>query len=332
MPLVTLVGGSGFLGRYAAQRFARAGWRVRIAVRRPNDAIAMRTYGAVGQVEPVQANVRDDASVARAVAGADLVVNFVGILAEGGKQTFDSVQAEGAARVARLAKEAGVPRFIQLSAIGANADSDSDYARTKAEGEAAVREVFPNAAILRPSIVFGAEDQFFNRFAGMARMSPVIPVVGAETRFQPVFVDDVARAILSVAESEAFDGETYELGGPQAYTFTELMQSMLGTIQRRRLILPLPFWVARIQAWFLDFIPYVSLGLASNSLLTSDQVKLLKADNVVGDSAKSFADLGILDLASVEAITPSYLYRFRPHGQYDKHQVAENDPALNGDG
>ena len=316
MPLAVLVGGSGFVGRYAAQQLARAGWRVRVAVRRPNEALQMRTYGDVGQVEPVQANIRDDASIARAVAGADVVINLVGVLFETGRQTFNAVQSEGAERVARLAKEAGVPRFVHVSAIGADAASRSDYARTKAEGEAGARKHYPNAVILRPSIIFGPEDQFFNRFAAMARFSPVIPVVGAATRFQPVFVEDVARAILAAATDPETDGQVFELGGPGVYTFDELMQMMLGVIHRRRFTLPLPFFIAGIQASLLDLIPYLSLGLMPNSLLTRDQVRLLAKDNVVGDAVGTFADLDVAP-TTVEAVIPSYLYRYRPYGQYD---------------
>lgn len=316
MPLAVLVGGSGFVGKYVAQRLARDGWRVRVAVRRPNEALQMRSYGDVGQVEPVQANIRDDASIARAVYGADVVINLVGVLAEMGRQTFQAVQADGAERVARLAAEAGVPRFVQVSAIGADASSKSAYARTKAEGEAGVRKHYPNAVVLRPSIIFGAEDQFFNRFAAMARVSPAIPVVGPKTLFQPVYVDDVAKAIVKAANDPLTDGATYELGGPRRYTFKELMEMMLGVIHRRRLILPLPFFIARIQAWFLDLIPYVSLGFASNTLLTLDQVKLLAKDNVVGEGVGTLTDLGVSP-TTVEAVIPSYLYRFRPYGQYD---------------
>lgn len=316
MPLAVLVGGSGFVGRYAAQQLARAGWRVRVAVRRPNEALQMRTYGDVGQVEPVQANIRDDASIARAVAGADVVVNLVGVLFETGRQTFKAVQADGAERVARLAKEAGVPRLIHVSAIGADAESRSAYARTKAEGEAGVRKHYPNVVILRPSIIFGPEDQFFNRFAAMARISPVIPVVGAGTRFQPVFVEDVARAILAAASDPETDGGVFELGGPAVYTFDELMQVMLGVIHRRRFTLPVPFFIAGVKAFFLDLIPYLSFGLVPNSILTRDQVRLLAKDNVVGDAVGTFADLGVSP-TTIEAVIPSYLYRYRPYGQYD---------------
>lgn len=317
MRLATLVGGSGFLGRYVAQAFARAGWRVRVAVRRPNAALAMRTYGDVGQVEPVQANIRDDASIARAVDGAELVVNLVGILAPSGKQSFDAVQAQGAERVAQAAKTAGAGRFIQVSAIGADADSLSDYARTKALGEQAASTAFSDAVILRPSIVFGPEDQFFNRFAGMARFAPAVPVVGAKTRFQPVYVNDVAHAIVASAERSAgVDGRTLELGGPRVYTFEALMGVMLDTIKRKRFLARLPFWAAKLQGRAFDLIPTLTLGALPNSVLTLDQVRLLEKDNVVDPAKDGFKALGMTP-TSVEAILPTYLYRFRPYGQYD---------------
>jgi len=224
--LVTIYGGSGFIGRYIARRMAKAGWRVRVAVRRPNEAIFVRPYGVVGQVEPVFCNIRDDASVRAVMQGADAVVNCVGVLNEVGRNRFDAVQAEGAARVARIAAELGVDRLVQLSAIGADPDAASAYARSKAAGEAAVRLAFPQAVILRPSVVFGAEDQFFNRFAAMTRLGPFLPVVGAGTRFQPVYVDDVAQAAVKAVLGEAAPG-VYELGGPDVHSFRALMQKML---------------------------------------------------------------------------------------------------------
>jgi len=230
--LVTIYGGSGFVGRYIARRMAKEGWRVRVAVRRPNEAIFVKPYGVVGQVEPVLCNIRDDASVAAVMQGADVVVNCVGILAKSGKNTFDSVQSEGAARVARLAAEHGITRMIHVSAIGADAESDSDYARTKAAGETAVLQHMPDAMILRPSIVFGPEDQFFNRFASLSRMGPILPVVGAATKFQPVYVDDVAHAAV-LGITGAASGGIYELGGPDVRTFRDLMTEMLSVIRRR---------------------------------------------------------------------------------------------------
>ena len=311
--LLTIYGGSGFVGRYIARRAAKAGWRVRVAVRRPQEAIFVRTYGVVGQVEPIGCNLRDEASVKAAATGADAVVNCVGILAPEGRNTFDAVQAEGAARVARLAAEAGVARFVQISAIGADAQSKSAYARTKAAGEAAVLEHMPQAVILRPSIVFGQEDQFFNRFAGMTRLSPFLPVVGARTRFQPVYVDDVAQAAMMGVEGDAAPG-IYELGGPDVETFRELMQRMLGVIGKRRLIVNTPFWAAIPMGAGFDLLNRLSFGLISGPL-TLDQVRNLAKDNVVDPARKSFADLGI-EPHAMDGILPEYLWRFRKSGQY----------------
>ena len=312
--LVTIYGGSGFVGRYVARRMAKEGWRVRVAVRRPNEAIFVRPYGVVGQVEPVLCNIRDDASVRAAMAGADAVVNCVGILNELGRNRFDAVQAEGAARVARIAAESGVAALVHVSAIGADAGSDSAYARSKAAGEAAVTQAYPAAVILRPSVIFGTEDQFFNRFAAMARLSPVLPVVGGATRFQPVWVDDVAQAAVLGATGRAAPG-IYELGGPEVDTFRGLMQRMLGTINRRRLIVNLPFALARIMAFFLDLGQTLTGGLVENRMLTRDQVRNLARDNVVAEGARGFDALGIRP-KPMAAVLPDYLWRFRPSGQY----------------
>ena len=289
--LVTIYGGSGFVGRYVAQRMARRGWRVRVAVRRPNEAMFVKPYGVVGQVEPVLCNIRNDDSVRQAMRGADAVVNCVGVLAEGGKNTFDAVQHAGAARIARIAADEGVTRMVHLSAIGADPESDSAYARTKGLGEAAVENALPNAIILRPSIIFGNEDEFFNRFAGMAQFSPVIPLFGAETRFQPVHVDDVAQAAELAIIGEAAPG-IYELGGPNVNTFRELVHQMLGIIHRRRLVVGLPFWVGRMTARLFSAVKFVTLGLAP-APVTLDQLKQLARDNTVSDGARGLADLGI---------------------------------------
>lgn len=313
--LVTIYGGSGFVGRYIARRMAKAGWRVRVAVRRPNEAIFVKPYGVVGQVEPVLCNIRDDASVRAVMSGADAVVNCVGILAEVGKNQFDAVQAEGAERVARLAAEEQVARLVHVSAIGADAEAESDYARTKAEGEAGVLAHMPGAVILRPSIIFGPEDQFFNRFASMSRLGPVLPVVGAETRFQPVYVDDVAKAAELALTGDVAPG-IYELGGPEVASFRELMQQMLGVIHRRRLVLNVPFFAARIMAFGFDMLQAVTFGLITNGMITRDQVRNLANDNVVGDGAKGFAELGITPV-TMASVLPDYLWRFRPSGQYD---------------
>lgn len=309
--LVTIFGGSGFVGRYIARRLAKQGWRVRVAVRRPNEAMHVKPYGVPGQVEPVLCNIRDDASVAAVMNGADAVVNCVGILAEAGKNSFDAVQADGAGRVARIAADQGVTQMVHLSAIGADADSDSDYARTKAEGEAQVLAAFPAAVILRPSIIFGPEDDFFNRFAGM--MGPVLPLVGGNTKFQPVYVDDVAQAAAKAVEGNVAAG-IYELGGPDVDSMKGLMATMLSEIRRRKLVLNLPFFAGALMGWGFDLVKALSLGLIKGPI-TKDQVKLLRNNNVVGADAKGFAELGITPVA-MEAVLPDYLWRFRPSGQY----------------
>jgi uncharacterized protein YbjT (DUF2867 family) len=313
-PIATVFGGSGFVGRYIVQRLANAGWRVRVAVRRPNEALFVRSYGTVGQVEPVQANIRDDVSVRRAIEGAAAVVNCVGILVAQGRQNFHSVQAEGAGRIARIAAHLRAPKLVHVSAIGADPDIESAYARSKAEGEAAVQSAFPSAVILRPSIVFGTEDQFFNRFAAMARLSPVLPLVGPETRFQPVYVDDVAAAASVAVLNDVAPG-IYELGGPEVLTFRELMQRMLEIIGRRRAIVTIPWPLARFQASILDLGQRLTRGLITNSLITRDQVRLLARDNVVSEGARGFAELGIVPTA-MHAVLESYLQVYRPQGQF----------------
>lgn len=320
--LVTIFGGSGFVGRYVARRMAESGWRVRVACRNPNEALFVRTYGVVGQVEPVACNIRDTASVAAVLNGADAAVNCIGILAEKGKNSFDAVQDEGAARVAEQAAKAGVSRFVHISAIGADVDADSDYARTKGEGEAAVRAAFPGAVILRPSIIFGPEDDFFNRFGEMLRWTPVLPAVGAKTRFQPVYVDDVAAAA-EKAVLGAVDAGIYELGGPDVETFRELLQRLLGETRRRRLVVGVPFWAASIKGSAITIAHKLSLGIVP-LLLTRDQVKNLRHDNVVADDAKGFEAFGI-DPTAMEAILPDYLWRFRPQGQYSDITASAKD-------
>jgi len=312
--LVTIYGGSGFVGRYVARRMAKEGWRVRVAVRRPNEAIFVKPYGAVGQVEPVLCNIRDDASVRAVMHGADAVVNCVGILAPSGKNQFDAVQHEGAERVARIASEEGVSHLVHISAIGADKGSSSVYARTKALGEEGVLLNFPQAVILRPSIVFGSEDEFFNRFASMSRFGPVLAIVGAETKFQPVYVDDVANAAVKGVLGEAASG-VYELGGPEVATFRDLMKSMLDLVRRRRLIVNIPFWVAGIMGTSFDIVKAMSGGLIAGPL-TRDQVRNLANDNIVSEGAKGLADLDI-EPTAFEVILPNYLWRFRPSGQFD---------------
>ena len=321
--LVTIIGGSGFVGRYVARRMAKAGWRVRVAVRRPNEALFVKPYGVPGQVEPVACNIRDDASLRAVIRSADAVVNCVGVLNGVGKNTFDAVQAEGAGRVARIAAEMGVERLVHISAIGADAQSDSDYARTKGEGEAAVLSAYPSAVILRPSIIFGTEDQFFNRFAAMTRMGPILPVVGGNTRFQPVYVDDVAQAAVAGVTGEAAPG-IYELGGPEVDTFRGLMGRMLKVIQRRRAVINMPFVVAKAMGFGFDMVQAVTLGLIENKMITRDQVRNLARDNVVSPTARGFAELGITPTA-MEAVLPEYLWRYRPSGQF----AAIKDSAKN---
>ncbi len=311
--LVTIYGGSGFVGRYIALRMAKEGWRVRVAVRRPNEAIFVRPYGVVGQVEPVFCNIRDDDSVRSVMHGADAVVNCVGTFDKGGKNNFDAVQQDGAERIARIASETDVATMVHISAIGADPDGVSLYARSKGKGEEGVLHHMPQAVILRPSVIFGPEDQFFNRFAGMTRLGPVLPVVGARTKFQPVYVDDVAKAAVKGILGEA-KGGIYELGGPDVQSFRELMQTMLGVIRRRRLILNIPFFVAGVMGRVFDLVQSASGGLIP-AQITADQVRSLRSDNVVTGKTKTFADLEITPTA-IPAVLPDYLWRFRPSGQY----------------
>jgi len=309
--LVTVFGGSGFLGRHVVRALAREGYRIRPAVRRPDLAGHLQPLGRVGQIHAVQANLRYPASIAAAVRGADVVINLVGILFERGRQRFEAVHTEGARHVAQAAAAAGA-RLIHVSALGADADSPALYGRTKAAGEAAVLGAAPDALIFRPSILFGPEDDFFNRFAGMARMFPALPLVGGgHTRFQPVFAGDVAQAILQATRGRAKEGTIYELGGPKVRSFRELMEYVLAVTERRRLLVPLPFGVAKLQSYFLQLLP--------TPLLTPDQVELLRSDNVVSEAARAegrtFAALGI-EPSAMEAIVPSYLWRFRKTGQF----------------
>lgn len=313
--LVTIYGGSGFVGRYIAQRMAKEGWRVRVAVRRPNEALFVKPYGVVGQVEPVLCNIRDDASVAAAMSGADAVVNCVGIDNEVGKNTFDDVHVVGAERVARIAALSGVGRMVHISAIGVDAESDWNYGRSKAEGEAAVLAHMPDAIILRPSVVFGTEDKFFNFFANLTRLGPVMLIVGGKSLFQPVFVDDVARATAVAVTGNVAPG-VYELGGPDVVSLRDLIDGMLGVIRRRRLVLNMPFWMARMLAFGFDMMQVMSFGLITNSVLTRDQVRGLRHDIIVSDRVMGLADLGIVPVP-MEVVLPDYLWRFRPSGQFE---------------
>lgn len=318
--LAVVFGGGGFLGRYVVRSLAERGWRVRVACRRPNLAGHLQPLGRVGQIHAVQANLRFPDSVAAAVRGADAVINLVGILSENGRQRFETVHAFGAGVVAREAKKAGASAMVHVSAIGADPDSQSSYARTKAAGEAAVREHFPDAVIVRPSIVFGPEDDFFNRFAAIARMAPALPLIGGgHTKFQPVYAGDVGAAIVKIIESGK-RGMVYEFGGPQVCTFKELLEYICRETDRSRALVNLPFPMARAIAMGTEIANTVSLGLMpSMMLLTRDQVTLLEQDNVVSDAARAegrtLEGLGI-DPESYEAIVPSYLYRFRSTGQF----------------
>jgi NADH dehydrogenase len=308
--LVTVFGGSGFLGRNVVRALAKAGYRIRVAVRYPNLAHYLPPMGTVGQIQLMKCNVNDADQVARAMQGADAAVNLVGVLYSRGSQSFDGLQAQAPGTIAMAAKAAGAKSFVQISAIGANEESESAYARSKAEGERVLREEFAAATILRPSIVFGPEDGFFNKFAAMARMLPFLPLIGGgHTKFQPVFVGDVADAIVTCLSDAATQGKTYDLGGPAVYSFKDLMQFILRETGRSRPLLPVPFFLASLKAMFLQFMP--------TPLLTPDQVTLLKTDNVVSQGALTFKDLGIQP-DSIEAIVPAYLYRFRPRGEYEE--------------
>ena len=316
--LVTVFGASGLVGRHTVRALAGAGWRIRAVCRHPNLANYLLPAGLPGQIQLFKGNVRDDDSVVRALAGADAAVNLTGVLYSSGTQSFAALHVDAAGRIGRLAREAGVKALVHVSAIGADPDAESRYARSKGAGEKALCEEFPEATILRPSLVFGPEDQFFNKFAWLARLSPVLPLIGGgRTRFQPVFVGDVAAAILSALSDPAAHGKIYELGGPTVYTFKELLQFILREIGRKRLLVPLPFFLASIDAFFLQ-LPSLVLPIAP--LLMIDQVRLLKTHNVVHEGARTLADLGIAP-GAVEAIVPSYLWRFRAKGQFQ--EIAE---------
>lgn len=316
--IITVFGGSGFVGRHVVRALAKAGYRVRVATRRPHLAQDLRVMGVVGQVQLVQANLRVAASVERALDGASGVVNLVGVLNETGRQTFSRLHAVGTATIAQAAAGMGIDRMVQISAIGASADSASRYARTKAEGEAAVLAALPQATILRPSIVFGTEDGFFNRFGALARFVPALPLFGGgKTRFQPVFAGDVGKAVLAAFERTDARGQTYELGGPGVYTFEELMRFILDEIDRPRFLLPLPWAIGKVIATVSELVGALPLMPV---LITRDQLIQLQSDNVVSDDAKGLADLGIAG-ETVEAIVPSYLERYRRYGQFHEREA-----------
>ena len=312
-PVAAIFGGSGFIGRYIVERLARAGWTMRIAVRRPDEALFLKPLGNIAQIVPVGANIRHERSVANAIQGVDTVINLVGILYQAGPQRFDAVHVEGVRRLARAAAGAGVRRFLHVSALGADANSPSAYARSKAAGEAMLKEHVPAATILRPSVVFGPEDDFFNRFAAMTRFSPVLPLIGGgKTKFQPIYVGDVADAAVAVLQNPALAGQVFEIAGPRAYTFKELMEMMLAAVGKRRLLVPIPFGLAQLQAAFLGLLP--------KPPLTLDQVKLLKIDNVPGGKLPGLEALGIRP-TGLEAILPAYLDRYRYGGHMKKAEA-----------
>lgn len=321
--VVTVFGGSGFIGRHVVRALARRGYRVRVAVRRPDLAIHLQPLGDVGQITAVQANLRHRWSIDRAVAGSDAVINLVGLLYESGRQSFAAVHEFGSRAVAEACATAGVP-LVHMSALGVDRNSGSDYARTKAIAEAAVLSALgEKAIIMRPSIVFGPEDGFFNKFADMARFSPVLPLIGGgATKFQPVYVGDVAEAFARAVDGKLAGGTIYELGGPEVLTFRECLEEILRVTHRKRMLVNLPWWAARLKARFLQLLP--------KPLLTVDQVMLLKNDNVVSDAAtnedRTLAGIGIR-ATTLEAILPSYLWRFRETGQFSTAELPKTGDA-----
>jgi len=324
LKVVTVFGGTGFIGRYVVREMARRGWRVWVATRNPGDALFLKPMGSVGQIVPVFANIRDDASVAAAVAGADFVVNLVGILYEKGKDTFAAIHQDGARRVAQAAMDAGCSRLIHVSAAGASPSSESHYARSKASGEQAVFNAFPDATVLRPSIVFGPEDDFFNRFAGLARVLPFLPLIGGGgTRFQPVYVADVAAAVAACLDRPETKGQTYELGGPNVYSFKELMQLLLKETDRRRPLVSVPWSLASFKAGLLGLLP--------KPPLTRDQVALLRQDNVVAQGSQGLQTLGI-EPTSVEIVLPTYMDRYRIGGRFKTRRPSTGMSEIHGAG
>ncbi len=310
--IVTLIGGSGFIGRHIVRALAKRGYRIRVACRRPDLAGHVQPLGTPGQIMPVQANVRFPASLAAACDGATAVVSLTGVLSSRGAQSFDAIHIFGAEASARAAKAAKAQVFIQMSALGADADSGSEYGRTKAAGEAKARAAFPGAIILRPSIVFGPEDNFFNQFAGLSRLAPALPLIGGgQTKFTPLFVGDLAEAIARLIDKCEASGLTYELGGPEVFSFKQLMEFTLETIGRKRLLVPVPWPIAKVMGTVMGLLPFAPL--------TADQVELLKTDNVVSEAAaregRDLTGLGITG-RSIQGIVPSYLYRYRRAGQF----------------
>ena len=314
--LVTVFGGSGFLGKHVVRALVKDGWRVRVPVRSPHTAQELKVIGNVGQVQLMQANIRFPKSVERAIEGSDAVINLVALLFESGKQSFEAVHVRGAETLTAAAKVNNIRNFVQVSAIGADVEAASDYARTKGEAEAIIRAAIPSADILRPSVLFGPKDDFFNRFASMAQLMPALPLLGGgETKMQPAYVGDVAQAIAKCA-GQGSSGKTYELGGPQSYSFKELMQFMLETIDKKRFLVPVPWFAANMMGFMGEISGYAPFV---KPFLTRDQVKNLQVDNVVADDALGFSELGI-KLETVEAIVPTYLERFRKYGQFHERR------------
>lgn len=316
--IVTVFGGSGFLGRYAVQALARAGCRIKVAVRRPDLALHLQPLGGMGQIALIQANVRDDRSVSEALRGADAAINLAGILQPSGRQKFRAIHVEGAERIAKAARDRGVRALVHVSAIGASRLAKSAYARTKGEGEARVHAIFPEAVILRPSLIFGPEDDFFNRFAALGRIAPVMPLIGGKTRMQPVYAGDVAEAVKAALGGRAAKGVIYELGGPLTYSFRELLKKTGEWTVHPRPLFPVPFWIAKIPAFFVQFLP--------GAPITVDQIRLLERDNVVSAEAgrehRTLQGLGITEPRTIEAIVPLYLQRYRPQGEFSQDRLS----------
>lgn len=314
-PLITLFGGSGFLGRYVVESLAEEGYNLRIAVRHPDAARHLKPAGRVGQISVMQTNIREETSVRRAIVGADIVINLVGVLHESGSQTFAALQAQGAERIAKIAADNGVSRLIHISALGVDKATKSRYARSKLNGEKAVMNAFKTATILRPGLIFGADDNFFNRFAHMASILPFVPVIGeGKTRFQPVYVKDVAQAVLACIQSRETAGKTYELGGPAIYSFDTMMEIMLKEIDSPSSLLHIPTTIARLMATLTEWLP--------NPPLTRDQITLLQYDNVVSDNALTFNNLGLIP-SSAESILPHYLWRYRKGARFAHRHEAQ---------
>lgn len=317
--LVTVFGGSGFVGKYVVRALCKAGKRVRVAMRRPHLGHELRVMGAVGQVQLMQANVKNPESVARAVEGADAIVNLVGILFEKGKQKFENTMSDGAKNIADAAMAQGIKNFVHVSAIY-NDQSGSKYAIAKNEAEKAVLAANSDAKILRPSVIFGTEDQFFNKFAAISRLTPIMPLIGGgKTLFQPVYVGDVANAVLKALDSDKAKGKIFELGGPKTYSFGDIIKYIQKTIDRPRLYVSVPLGLMQFFGSITDFV--FKFNPFAGPPLTGDQMKLLKFDNIVGEKSLGFKDLGIDNLTSVEAFVPSYLYRFKPRGQFEPRVV-----------